>query len=105
MKTLILLIGMLFVTVPAFAISDSVVSYCFTTATPQNCIQKFLAEERAYQQMVQREMQQNQLEQARMQANGMALFGAGNAMMNGVNQGFRQMQQPYVDTPYFQYTK
>jgi len=105
MKTILMLVGLLFVAVPAFAINDSVVSYCFTTATPQNCIQQFLAEERAYQQMVQREFQQNQLEQARIQANGMALFGAGNAMINGVNQGFRMMQQPYVNTPYFQHSK
>ena len=44
-----------------------------------------------------------QLEQARIQANGMALFGSGAAFVNGMNQGLQMMQQPYVSTPYFSY--
>jgi hypothetical protein len=37
------------------------------------------------------------LEQARQYANGLALFGTGPALINGINQGFRQMQShPYV---------
>jgi hypothetical protein len=51
----------------------------------------------------QRELQQRQidaqLEQARIQANGMALFGAGNALINGMNQGFNNMRLPMSPTP------
>ena len=54
---------------------------------------------------LQRQMQQqyydNQLEQARIQANGMALFGSGQALINGMNQGFQNMQQPRYDSQPF----
>jgi hypothetical protein len=33
----------------------------------------------------------------------LALFGSGSALINGMNQGFLNMQQPYVNTPYFNY--
>ena len=101
----LLLLGALLIATPAYAINDSIISYCLTTQDPQRCLSSFVADERAHQERLQRETQQRQidaqLEQARIQANGMALFGAGNALINGMNQGFRQMQQPYVNTPYF----
>ena len=91
----LLFLGVLLIATPAFAINDSVISYCFTTANPKGCISTFVAEERAYQLQLQQQQINAQLEQARIQANGMALFGAGNAMIHGMNQGFQNMQQPY----------
>ena len=46
--------------------------------------------------------QQDQLQRdlARQQANGMALFGSGNALINGMNQGMQHTQiHPYVLPP------
>ena len=102
MKILMLLIGLLFVTVPAFA-GDPVVEYCFTTADPKACLNTIQADVDQRRREAQREVFNQQLELARIQANGYALFGSGPAMINGVNQGFHQMQQPYVNTPQFQY--
>ena len=101
MRVSTLFLGALLIASPAFALNDSVISYCFTTADPKACITSFMADERAYQSQLQRQYLDNQLEQARIQANGLALFGAGNAMINGMNQGFQNMQQPYVQTPYY----
>jgi hypothetical protein len=43
---------------------------------------------------------QTQRDLARQQANGLALFGSGNALINGMNQGFQNMQvHPYVLPP------
>ena len=99
----LLFVGALLVASPVLAMNDSIISYCLTTADPQRCLSSFLADERAHNDQLQREAQQRQiaaqLEQARIQANGMALFGAGNALINGMNQGFQNMQQPYVNTP------
>jgi len=42
----------------------------------------------------------SQIEAARMQANGLAAFGSGRALINGMNQGFRMMEvHPYVLPP------
>jgi hypothetical protein len=50
--------------------------------------------------------QQVQRDVARQQALGMAAFGSGNALINGMNQGFRQMQvHPYVLPPAQNYQK
>jgi hypothetical protein len=50
---------------------------------------------------MQQRMIDAQLEQARLQANGMALFGTGQALINGMNQGFQNMQQPrYTPFPF-----
>ena len=46
--------------------------------------------------------EQNQLQRelARQQATGMALFGSGNALINGMNQGLQNTQiHPYVLPP------
>ena len=99
----LLFLGALLIASPVFALNDSIISYCLTTQDPKHCLSSFVADERAYQTQLQHELIAAQLEQARMQANGMALFGAGNALVNGMNQGFRQMQQPHVNTPYFSY--
>jgi hypothetical protein len=42
------------------------------------------------QQMIDAQLEQ----QARIQANGMALFGAGNALINGMNQNLNNMRLP-----------
>jgi hypothetical protein len=48
------------------------------------------------QAMLQQQMD-FQMALAQEQTRGMALFGAGNAMINGINQGFNNMRQtPYV---------
>ena len=104
----LLFLGALLIASPAYAIGDSLIGYCFTTPNPQACITDFMNQERQVQEAEARRAERQQaviLEQARIQANGMALFGAGNAMINGMNQGFRQMQQPYVNTPYFSYDR
>jgi hypothetical protein len=107
MRSLVIFLAALFIPVSAFAMSDSVVDMCLGTAQPRQCIQSFLSEQQNATQAQQErwfaQQRSMQLEQARIQANGMALFGAGNALINGMNQGFHQMQQPYVNTPQFQY--
>ena len=61
-----------------------------------------LAAQQAWSAQVEanvRAMQQQQ-ELARIQANGLAAFGSGNALINGMNQGFQNMQiHPYVLPP------
>ena len=44
------------------------------------------------------EMQRMQLEQARIQANGMALMGSGPAFINGMQQAFRPLPMPVMPT-------
>jgi hypothetical protein len=47
-----------------------------------------------------------QVEAARQQALGMAAFGSGNALINGMNQGMQNMQvHPYVLPPAQNYQK
>jgi hypothetical protein len=105
MKTVILLSGFLLFAVPAFASSELILAYCNAQPDPRECIRGFIDQQFEAQKAAQEQWNQRQsaiqLEQARMQANGMALFGAGNALINGMNQGFQHMQQPYVSTPYF----
>jgi hypothetical protein len=76
------------------------IDYCQTTTNPQDCIASFRADKEL---AVQREMQERQieaqLEQARIQANGMALIGAAPALINGMNQGFNHMRLPTPTTP------
>ena len=62
--------------------------------------------ERQQQRQADREQAQAQVEAARQQALGLALFGSGPAMINGMNQGFQQMQvKPYVLPPAQNYQK
>ena len=54
----------------------------------------------AFQQVQLQQQRQHESDLARQQAAGMALFGSGNALINGMNQGLRQMQvHPYVLPP------
>lgn len=121
MRSLVIFLAVLLIPVSALALTDDVVSFCFTEPNPQQCITKSIQEEEkaAAAQIrlhgpggytptnppIDRQQQalDAQLETARIQANGMAMFGAGNAMVNGINQGFQNMQQPYVSTPGFSY--
>jgi hypothetical protein len=50
------------------------------------------------QQEYNLEMQRMQLEQARIQANGMAMMGAGAVFANGMNQAFRPLPMPVMPT-------
>lgn len=79
---------------PVFAMSDSIVDYCLTTTTPRQCITSYLAEERAFQQDQQARQYQSQLDLMREQSRGLALFGSGLGMINGMNQGFAMMRLP-----------
>jgi hypothetical protein len=54
----------------------------------------------AFQQFQLQQQRQHESDLARQQAAGMALFGSGNALINGMNQGFQHMQvHPYVLPP------
>jgi hypothetical protein len=80
--------------------TKSNIEYCNATTNPQDCIASFRADkELAAQHEMQERQIDAQLEQARIQANGMALFGAGNALINGMNQGFQNMQRPLTPAP------
>ena len=104
MRSLAIFLGAVLIPVSAFAITPSLVDYCLTTVNPTMCITDATTRERDHDaQRQQALVLETQLEQARIQANGMALFGAGNALINGMNQQFQNMQLPYVDTPYFTY--
>lgn len=109
---LIVFLGALLLASPAFASSDLIVTFCKSQPDPRACIRGFIDEQAIVHQEAQarwnqqhefmRQQQfQAQLEHARVQSNGLALFGSGAAMINGVNQGFQNMQQPYVNTPFF----
>lgn len=95
MRTL-LIIASLLIPGSAFALSDSIIDYCLTTANPKSCLATVIAEERNVRQDQQDREYQARLELQREQSRGMALFGAGNAMINGMNQGFSAMHQPMV---------
>ncbi len=103
----LLFLGALLSATPAFALSDSLIDYCLTTADPKACLHSVSTDLEQGRLDAQREMQQRQLEAqleaAQIQANGLALFGSGPALIQGMNQGFQQMQLPYVSTPQFQY--
>lgn len=85
----------------AWALSDAVIDYCLTTANPKQCLVDIQRDIAAAQGQSQWEHQaQLQRDLARQQAAGMALFGTGNALVNGMNQGMQQMQiHPYVLPP------
>ncbi len=89
----------------AWALSDSTIDYCLTTANPKQCLVDIQRDLNATGGGAQWEQQaQLQRDLARQQALGMAAFGSGNALINGMNQGFRQMQvHPYVLPPAQQY--
>jgi len=104
MRALLFFLGLLFMTTPAFALSDAILDYCLSTKDPKACIQEVQAGQERHQRELQRDAYAAQLEQARLQANGLALFGSGAAMINGMNQGFQNMQQPYINTPSHSYS-
>ncbi len=85
----------------AWALSGSVIDYCLTTTNPKQCLVELQREVRSAPAGPTWEQQaQLQRDLARQQALGMAAFGSGNALINGMNQGFRQMQvQPYYLPP------
>ncbi len=88
----------------AWALSESVIDYCMTTANPRQCLVEIQREVRGAQSQqtgpTWEQQAQLQRDLARQQAAGMAAFGSGNALINGMNQGFRQMQvQPYYLPP------
>ncbi len=85
----------------AWALGDAAIEYCLSTAQPKQCLLA-MQQETAGNQWNQQAQLQRDL--ARQQALGMAAFGSGNALVNGMNQGFRQMQvHPYVLPPAPQY--
>lgn len=99
--------------------SDPRIDYCMTTRHPQDCIDSLQMDLRARQsedlsagqrgRAHQRDMQERQIEAqqdlAREQSRGMALFGSGQALINGMNQGFQNMQQPrYAPAPFIPIT-
>ncbi|MEO5630696.1 MAG: hypothetical protein ABIQ24_13035 [Nitrospiraceae bacterium] len=98
MKLLLALVVLLTAST-VFAMSDSIVDYCLTTQDPRSCITSFRSEERISQRDMQQRQLDAQLEQTRIQANGIALFGSGEALINGMNQGFQNMQQPTYTLP------
>ena len=75
--------------------TKSNIDYCNTTANPQDCIASFRADKEL---AAQREIQERQIEAqqdiAREQSRGMALFGSGPALIQGMNQGFNNMRLP-----------
>jgi hypothetical protein len=98
MRTLLAFIALLIAS-PAFAMSESELNFCKAMKDPMQCVNQFLtAEHKAKREMeyLQQYLPQtdNQMALAEEQTRGMALFGAGNAMINGINQGFRPMPTP-----------
>lgn len=88
----------------AWALSESVIDYCLTTTNPKQCLVDIQRDLAASQPPVAGPTwdQQAQLQRdlARQQAAGMAMFGSGNALINGMNQGMQNMQvHPYVLPP------
>ncbi len=101
MKSLLTILVLVLSAGSAWALSESAMDYCFTTSNPKQCLVELQREVRAAQAGPTWEQQaQLQRDLARQQAAGMAAFGSGNALINGMNQGFRQMQvQPYYLPP------
>ena len=100
MRSVVIFLAVLLSPLSAFALTDAFIDYCLTTKNPKACIQSLLEMKQANQQELQHEAYLAQLEQARIQANGLALFGSGQALIQGMNQGFQNMQLPYVNRPY-----
>lgn len=116
----LLAIMILFIASPVFAMDDKIVAYCLAEPDPRECLTyvlsqeeikargrearaqreemrdqaRVIAEERAAQRAAQERQYQQQMELLQEQSRGMALFGAGNAMINGMNQGLQNMQLP-----------
>jgi hypothetical protein len=89
MRTLLTFIALLIAS-PAFAMSESALNFCKSMKDPMQCVSEFLTAEREARQ------ERVALEVAEIQASGMAAFGSGFAMINGVNQGLATMRvQPY----------
>lgn len=86
------LLMLLLLATPAFSMSDRIIDYCLTTANPTRCIQTFLSEERQAQRDEAILQYQAQVNAARAQAEGLMLFGTGPALIQGMNQGFQNMQ-------------
>ena len=102
----LLFLGALLLASPALADTDPLIEYCFTTPDPKTCLQTVMHDvEQRRMESAQQQQLDAQREQARLQMQGMALFGAGNAMIHGMNQGFQNMQQPYVSTPTHRYSR
>jgi hypothetical protein len=91
--------------VPAWAVSEAMIELCLGTANPKHCLVEVQRESGGMsQQELWNQQAQLQRDLARQQALGMAAFGSGNALINGMNQGFRQMQvHPYMQPPAQQY--
>ena len=101
-------------TFPIPPVDELVSTFCATpvSGTPEHC-QSTLTTQMPYardfmrwhdqldrrRELQQRQIIDAQLEQARTQANDKALFGAGNALINGMNQGLQNMQLPYNQPP------
>ena len=95
MRMLLVLAAVLFAT-PAFALDRGIIEGCMMTKDPTTCIEHFSNQEQAYNER-SRELDA-QIEMNRQQAAGMALFGSGPALINGMNQGFQNMQvKPYMN--------
>ncbi len=101
MKSLLTILFLVVSAGSAWALSESVIDYCMTTANPKQCLVDIQRDVAPVQTGPTWEQQaQLQRDLARQQAAGMAAFGSGNALINGMNQGFRQMQvQPYYLPP------
>ncbi len=89
----------------AWALSEQAIAICLGTDNPKACLLTMQGETMQANGQAQWDQQaQLQRDLARQQALGMAAFGSGNALVNGMNQGFRQMQvHPYMLPPAPQY--
>lgn len=75
--------------------TKSMIEYCNTTQAPHDCIAAVRADKEL---AAQRDMHEHQIaaqqDIAREQSRGMAMFGMGNALINGMNQNLQNMQRP-----------
>lgn len=80
--------------------TTSIIEFCNTTKAPQDCIAAVRADKEL---AAQRDMQERQIEAqqdiAGEQSRSMALFGTGQALISGMNQGFNNMRLPMPHTP------
>ena len=92
---------------PVPALADSIVDYCFTTANPKACMQSVMDDRANYQRLLANEQaMRTQLEAARIQAQGLMLFGSGPAFINGMNQHLSNMRvqfEPMTIAPVYPY--
>lgn len=93
----LILLSLLFIAAPAFALSNSLAEFCLTSSDVRDCIQRGITQEREAERRHERAMAELQREIAEKQALGLALFGSGPAIIGGMNQGFQNMQvKPYM---------